>query len=129
MSLPGGAAPTAAWGQKAIDWMGSHRTPIRYGVGAGLGLMAISRAQRSLDSLRYRDLSGTVLNAGMAAAAGFAAYHAFIPQSTMRSHALNWGKTQLSNLSAKPMFNKPGVSQGMQNVGSFLGRLGRALIR
>ncbi len=71
--------------RRAAPFMG------RYGrfIGGGtFGMLALGQLQRSYDAFRYRDMAGAALHAGIMGAAGYAAYHMFLPQSARRAASI-----------------------------------------
>lgn len=101
--------------------------------GVGLGLLALSHAKNSLDSMRYGDMTTAALNAGVAGAAGYGAYHMLMGSHreigtalqnkalTPMLHGLRSMRGQYSgNIQAQK--NIDNWSQGIRKVGRTLGK-------
>lgn len=83
----------------------SNMRTARYGIGGSMGLFALSRGMRALDSIRYRDFVGTAWNAGLAAGAGYMAWGMFRSPGMQGSMLQNANRLWSRAQSWKPVQN------------------------
>ena len=79
-------ASARAGGRLAGALRNTKNPYVRMGMGALAGVTAIGGAGNTFDRLRNRDVLGTMTNAALTGAAGYAAYNVVMHRNALRNH-------------------------------------------